>query len=168
MTISNFPRAFMYYKPRSQKVSGIILISKNNRILLVKGRKKNKWSFPKGHLKSNETIHQCALRECFEETGISLKDFNCDGYKKLTAGEYFIYKDVDEFNTYVQDSHEICDVGWFDVESMMDLRTNIDVSAFLNIHDSIINIVLNEFDQDCKKNFTNQFNDCSVNHRINY
>jgi 8-oxo-dGTP pyrophosphatase MutT (NUDIX family) len=126
-----FPKAFAFYKPRSQKVSGIILISKYNRVLIVKGRKKNKWSFPKGHIKGNETIHQCALRECYEETGISLKHLDYDGYKKLISGEYFIYTDVDEFDTVIHDDNEICDIGWYSIPSIMNLRTNIDVSAFL-------------------------------------
>jgi 8-oxo-dGTP pyrophosphatase MutT (NUDIX family) len=135
---SNFPRAFMYYKPRNQKVSGIILISKDNRILLVKGRKKNKWSFPKGHIKDNETILQCALRECFEETGISLKHLEYNSYKKLMAGEYFIYKDVEEFNTIINDTTEICDIGWYSIPSMMNLITNIDVSRFLKEYNNFI------------------------------
>ena len=28
------------------------------------------YGFPKGHIKRNETELECALRECFEETGI--------------------------------------------------------------------------------------------------
>lgn len=138
MSPSKFPDAFRYYKPRNQKVSGIIMVSKDNKILLVKGRQRNKWSFPKGHLKFNETIHQCALRECFEETGISLNMLEYNGYKRFTSGEYFIYKNVEEFKTIIHDNHEISDIGWYSIPSMMNLRTNIDVSSFLKEYNSIL------------------------------
>lgn len=128
----------MHYKPRSKKISGVIIISKSNTILLVKGRKMNKWSFPKGHIKGNETILQCAMRECYEETGICLDDYNYDSHKKLSSGEYFIFRDVDELETNIQDSCEICDIAWLSIPSMMNLRSNIDVNAFLSYHTNIV------------------------------
>ena len=126
-----FPNAFRHYKPRSKKISGVILISTNNTILLVKGRKTNKWSFPKGHIEGSETIHQCALRECFEETGISLHDCEYDYSKKLNSGEYFIYNMKHELEYKMCDTDEILDVAWVSIPSMMNLSTNTDVNAFL-------------------------------------
>ena len=133
-----FPSAFRHYKPRSKKTSGIIAISDECRILLVKGRERNKWSFPKGHLKGSETIHQCALRECYEETGVSFINtpyvFAC----KLVAGEYFIYKNVREVELTVHDTDEICDIAWVTIDDMKYLKTNIDVSAFIRRYDTLI------------------------------
>ena len=131
---STFPRAFRHYKPRSKKVSGVIVISKDNNILLVKGREKNKWSFPKGHLKGNETIHQCALRECYEETGLILNNHNYAYTSKLASGEYYVYRNIDEVILKTHDINEICDLGWISLASMMNMRTNIDVSAFLKMY----------------------------------
>jgi 8-oxo-dGTP pyrophosphatase MutT (NUDIX family) len=131
MTPSIFPRAFMHYKPRSKKISGVILISKNNTILIVKGRKMNKWSFPKGHIQGSETVHQCALRECFEETGICLKEYTYTSTNKLNSGEYFIYRDLEEMKFNVYDTTEISDIAWVSIAGMMNLRTNTDVNAFL-------------------------------------
>jgi len=128
---SDFPLAFRHYKPRSKKISGVIVISKDNNILLVKGRERNKWSFPKGHIKGNETIHQCALRECFEETGLTLTNLDYESTSKLTSGEYFIYRDVDEMKLVTNDNKEICDLAWVSLPTMMNLNTNVDVSAFL-------------------------------------
>ena len=90
---SNFPSAFKHYKPRSQRIYGVIAVSKNNKILLVKGRERNKWSFPKGHINPSELSHHCALRECFEETGIAF-DKNYDDYRKLSSGSYYIYRNL--------------------------------------------------------------------------
>ena len=121
----------MHYKPRSKKISGVILISKNNTILIVKGRKMNKWSFPKGHIQGSETVHQCAIRECFEETGICLKEYTYTSTNKLNSGEYFIYRDLEEMKFNVYDTTEISDIAWVSVPSMMNLRTNTDINAFL-------------------------------------
>jgi len=128
---SEFPSAFRHYKPRSQKISGVIVISKDNNILLVKGRERNKWSFPKGHIKGNETIHQCALRECFEETGLILRNQDYESTSKLSSGEYFIYRDIDEIILKTYDHKEISDLAWVSLPMMMNLNTNVDVSAFL-------------------------------------
>ena len=135
--VTTFPRAFRHYKPRSQRVYGIIAISKDDKILLVKGRERNKWSFPKGHIKSDEQSHECALRECFEETGISF-DKEYDDHRKLYSGSYYIYKGLDEMNPIIQDKTEICDASWFSIESMMNLNTNVDVSHFLQRYESIM------------------------------
>ena len=138
MTHSIFPRAFMHYKPRSKKISGVIVISKNNTILIVKGRKMNKWSFPKGHIQGSETVHQCALRECFEETGICLKEYTYTSTNKLNSGEYFIYKGLEEMKFNVYDTTEISDIAWMSIASMMNLRTNTDINAFLENYNRYI------------------------------
>jgi len=127
-------KAFGSYRPRNQKVFGVIAISKDNRILLVKGRERNKWSFPKGHYKGNEGELDCALRECFEETGICYRDVKHDYYKKLSSGCYYIYTDMDEALPIIGDVKEISEVAWVSIPNMMNMRTNIDVSKFLDVY----------------------------------
>lgn len=129
-----FPRAFQCYRPRDQKVFGVIAISKDNRVLLVKGRVANKWSFPKGHIQERETSFDCAHRECYEETGINYKELDCESHKKLSSGSYFIYKNMDEEVPIIQDCNEVSDVAWFSIPSMMNMRTNVDVSRFLEVY----------------------------------
>jgi 8-oxo-dGTP pyrophosphatase MutT (NUDIX family) len=129
-------KAFGSYKPRNQKVFGVIAISKDNRVLLVKGRDRNKWSFPKGHYKSSEGELECALRECYEETGISYQDIPYESFKKLSSGGYYIYRGTEELTPIIGDSKEISEVAWVSIPSMMNMRTNIDVSTFLKIYKS--------------------------------
>lgn len=135
---NSFPKAFSHYKPRSKKISGVILISKRDTVLLVKGRKKNKWSFPKGHIQGSETVQQCALRECFEETGISLNDYEYNYSKKLNSGEYFVYRIPYELKHNVYDTEEIIDIAWVSIPAMMNLHTNTDVNAFLKDYKSYV------------------------------
>jgi 8-oxo-dGTP pyrophosphatase MutT (NUDIX family) len=130
MRQSNFPSAFDSYIPSDQKVYGCICISPNNKILLVKGRAGQIWSFPKGHRERGDpTALSCALRELKEETGIALhRDYIA--YKKYKAGEYYIYEVPEEYRTFPQDTKEIEAAGWFTYEEMCQLKRNIDVSLF--------------------------------------
>lgn len=50
-------------------VAGGVLIH-DQKILLIKHKKMGLWLCPGGHLETNETPHQAAEREFFEETGI--------------------------------------------------------------------------------------------------
>jgi 8-oxo-dGTP pyrophosphatase MutT (NUDIX family) len=130
MRVTNFPSAFDSYQPPDQKVYGCICISPNNRILLVKGRQGQLWSFPKGHReKYDKTSLACALRELKEETGIALKS-DYIASKRYKAAEYYIYEVPEEFRTFPQDTREIEAASWFSFEDMLDLKKNIDVSLF--------------------------------------
>ena len=56
---------------------GVIIIDKNSRKVLachpsMKSYKDGSWDIPKGHLESNETHEQAALRELQEEANINL------------------------------------------------------------------------------------------------
>lgn len=140
----NEPRwkAFRSYRdPKNkQEVFGIIAISKTNKILLVKGRERNKWSFPKGHIKNKETPYQCALRECFEETGIHFDDILYTYSKKLYSGEYYIYKDLEEIIPEIRDISEIMEANWFTISEILEMKNNIDVNHFMNIYKKYITL----------------------------
>jgi len=60
-----------------------VIVVKDNRVLL--GKRKNAhgadtWAFPGGHLEFNESIEDCAAREVFEETGLSIKNLRYGPY----------------------------------------------------------------------------------------
>lgn len=125
-----FPSAFDSYQPSTHKVYGCICISPSNRILLVRGRKGQLWSFPKGHReRSDKTALACALRELKEETGLSLKH-DYIAYKKYKAGEYYIFEMSQEQRLFPLDTCEIDHADWFTYEEICELRKNIDVSLF--------------------------------------
>lgn len=144
----DFPRAFNSYKPAA--VFGIILISQDNKVLLVKGRKAYKWSFPKGHIKPDESWTQCAVRECFEETGIYIPDhFDLEQKKpqKLFSGYYYIYTNTQEIEPILMDTSdtsEILEVAWIPLNEIYSLRRNIDVNSFLDSY-----VKINDYCNNC-------------------
>jgi 8-oxo-dGTP pyrophosphatase MutT (NUDIX family) len=55
--------------------SGVVLYSLEEgkvKFLLLQSARHQTWGFAKGHVDSNETLMQCALREVSEETGYNL------------------------------------------------------------------------------------------------
>jgi 8-oxo-dGTP pyrophosphatase MutT (NUDIX family) len=124
----NNTTAFDSYNPF--KVYGCIVISQNNKILVVKNRKGSKWSFPKGHKEHyDKTSLDCALRELKEETGITLhRDYITT--KKYMNVEYFIYSVPHEYRTFPQDTREIEEARWVNFDELKDMEKNIGISLF--------------------------------------
>ena len=133
---SYFPRSFQQYRPRWQKVFGVICETSNMKYLLVRGRSSKKWSFPKGHMEGKESALECALRELLEETGVSLNGKTYVDTVKLSRNsegknsEYFLFRVESEIIAVVNDMNEIIDVGWFSVDEMRYMYCNIDVTNF--------------------------------------
>jgi len=125
-----FPKAFQCYKPNTERVYGTVCMTPQNRILLVRGRRSMKWSFPKGHKKSGESYLDCAIRETLEETGIDLRCEAPVSYQRLSVGEYYFFE-VEEQPTTIHDPREIVDVRWMTVGEIKETYCNVDVSNFL-------------------------------------
>lgn len=127
-----FPKAFSCYKANTDKVYGTICISPANTILIVRGRKSKKWSFPKGHKKRGETYISCAVRETWEEAGIDLEGLVPIAYQRLSVGEYYFYDLEEEVAPNINDTREIEEVRWMTIEDMRNVSCNVDVNNFLN------------------------------------
>ena len=52
----------------------VLLLNKNNELLLVANSKKRNWFTPGGRAEPEETLEQAAIRETYEETGLTVKD----------------------------------------------------------------------------------------------
>ena len=128
---NTFPKAFHCYKPFSALVFGSICMTPDNKVLLVKGRQSNKWSFPKGHKESGETYIDCCTRETMEETGVDLSNRVPVAYQRLSAGEYYFYE-MEEVLPVIQDCNEISEARWVSISEMRSLNCNVDVNAFLS------------------------------------
>ena len=55
---------------RYRKNVGLIVLNKNNQLLICKRKDKSAWQFPQGGIDKNEYIFHAALRELYEEVGI--------------------------------------------------------------------------------------------------
>lgn len=54
-----------------------VIVTQNKKVLLGKRKGTHgagSWAFPGGHLEFNESIKGCAIREVYEETGLSIKN----------------------------------------------------------------------------------------------
>lgn len=116
---------------RGTRVYGSIIFSSQGRILIVQGRETGKWSFPKGHKSTaNEQPLDCAQRETWEETGISLGK-NYLEVLQLAAGKYFIYKLEDEPVLSTHDEAEIMDMRWVDLDNLDGFNNNCDIRSYI-------------------------------------
>lgn len=130
--------AWKNYKPREMKVYGAICVNSNGHVLLVKGRRSKKWSFPKGHCKKDETDIECAQRELKEETGI-LVDKKYVSTHKLRGGTYFVFAIEKEPSIQINDHWEIEDVQWWSLANLPRLDSNVDVSIFRTLMKGVSN-----------------------------
>lgn len=61
-------------RPTSRKPSASVLVTDGQgSVLLLRRTDTGQWTIPTGGLKKNETISQCAVRECAEETGLTVE-----------------------------------------------------------------------------------------------
>ena len=86
------------------KKGGCILVDlKNKKIGLVYRKKKDDYSFPKGHIEEGESVIDCAIRETIEETGrnlhlVSDKEIGINKYKNGKGNDVdcYFYLAIDE------------------------------------------------------------------------
>ncbi len=61
-------------KPTSRKPSASVIVRNSaGDLLLLRRPDSGRWTIPTGGLKKNETLTQCAIRECCEETGLDIE-----------------------------------------------------------------------------------------------
>ena len=102
-----------------------------NRLSMLGGTPK--WGLPKGHLKPDETLFECACREIKEETGLT---FNfTDTSLKVKINNTYYYPVTTDMNSNLCpiDSLEICDIRWAHISELHDLNTNRELKKFLTI-----------------------------------
>lgn len=114
------------------QVYGSIFLSSANRVLVVRGRRSGKWSFPKGHAEGNETEFEAASRETYEETGLLLpRTFN--KIVHLATGTYYVVE-TSEIQPVPRDCSEVIAAEWVPLEYLGKMPVNIDINTFLREH----------------------------------
>lgn len=114
----------------SKEVNGSFLIITNpsGEVLMEKdNRNPKKWNLPGGGIGFNELPPDAAVRETYEETGISISRKNLCPVgcftRRLTYGDVwlFFYTGSQQIQTQTLelDSAEVSEVSWFSVEQVL-------------------------------------------------
>lgn len=125
--------------------SGILVES--GKILLVHHNKFDKWVFPGGHIESDETPNQAAIREFFEETGISCSVLSSgrrafagddndtplplpfymglakEGFDVPHVGYYYYMRPLTEITEMRHQKTELFGIEWYKVDDLPHLKT---------------------------------------------
>jgi len=107
------------------KKCGIIYFDNiDQKWLLVYGKKSDKWGFPKGHQEYGETEEQTAMREFFEETGISVSQSELLDKIRFKNNIYFNVNVNGKPKFNIQDTNEIEKACWFNISEILKLPKN--------------------------------------------
>lgn len=101
------------------RVGGIVLDSEQN-LLIVLGKKSQKWGVPKGVLEENENFLTGALREIREETGLRLKPEstkNLQFWGVNRARLYILQVDEEKPKLKPHDTNEIERAMWLNLQN---------------------------------------------------
>lgn len=115
---------------KKEKSCGIIVFNKEK--VLVIHQNVGHWGLPKGHMEEGETEEETAIREVFEETGISADII--PGFRKMITYQvkentikdvvYFVGT-TSEVNTLAQEC-EVSEVKWMNYDEAIDIMSHDD------------------------------------------
>lgn len=103
------------------KGAGVIIYNANiDSLVIVKGNQ-NIYSFPKGHIKNNESLEECASRELHEETGILIDANMLKECNSIIIYEYIYYiVNVTHVYTFdIVDHREIKSCEWIKISDIL-------------------------------------------------
>ncbi len=115
-----------------EKSCGAIVYRKhhgNTEILLIKHINSGHWSFPKGHVETNETEVETAMREIKEETGIDVivdptfREIVSYSPKKDTQKDVVYFVARAKSFEYTPQEEEIAEVKWVEIGHALTILT---------------------------------------------
>lgn len=157
MNIPNDEKDALINIKRIKHIAGIIFICSdmiNNGVILCKscltrrtpyGRLVHVYSFPKGHTNINETKLQCAIRECYEETGYNciellLSDIEVKTFSNKNYRYYIIEITKEQVDLILRcepvDKHEVIQTMFIPFEKLMKMdrfEYNLGILYFIKI-----------------------------------
>ncbi len=117
---------------KKEKSCGAVILKNDGgktKVLLVQMKNGGHFAFPKGHVEGNETEHETALREIFEETSLSVEFI--DGFRKSTEyspkegviKEVVYFLAVPKIEDIKRQEEEILSILWEDEKEAIDKVT---------------------------------------------
>lgn len=127
--------------------AGIVKNTSGKFFVFYRGEPFNDLTFPKGKLKLNETLEECAIREVLEETGLKVKII-----KKIGIHTYNFEDWANPDNIFTKDVHYfLCEpISGFKLDVRADLKDNVISHDWVSKKD-----ILNTLK---KKNYTDLYN----------
>lgn len=101
--------------------AGIIFVTRERKILALK-KSNSVWCLPGGKPEENETPEQTAIRESFEETGISVKKLRSPLQLTYKDKVYFSYVHVLDAEPEIELSKEHKDYKWVPLKKIPQLK----------------------------------------------
>ena len=93
----------------------ILLLGRNNKVLLVMDKGHHKWSLPGGGVKPGERSSRAAVREMYEEVGLSVRNLRWLGHFDGSASRHSIYFADDYTGNCHLRGHELSKYMWWSV-----------------------------------------------------
>lgn len=113
------------------------------------------WCLPGGHLEDNETIVDCTVRECFEETGIKLNPQKIELFtweddpkqsSKFIMMDFFCpLNEKVEISTENSEPGEIADIRWVPMNEIWSYRDKMAFPEQFNIIRRIFKTEVNNY-----------------------
>ncbi|HEY8462780.1 MAG TPA: NUDIX domain-containing protein [Bacillota bacterium] len=100
--------------------------------LLLKHKNGNHWGFPKGHVESEESETETALRETYEEAGLRINLKEGFRYQVEYAPKENTWKEVIYFIGEAQDDKVTCQLEEITGHCWADYETALDLLCFEN------------------------------------
>ena len=115
-----------------------VIVENDGKILALKRSEyvdwmPNKWNFPGGSNEYGETPKQTALRECKEETGISLDDATFLCKMRKDDGFFYVFKSKSR-DKGVEINEESSDYKWVDEYEIFELDFLPNLKKILSIY----------------------------------
>ncbi|EKE11057.1 MAG: NUDIX hydrolase [uncultured bacterium] len=112
-----------------RKAGAIILSSdSSDKVGLIYRTKQKDWSFPKGHIESEESSFEAMIREVVEESGLKVKllqelpDMNyVDSQGNEVLISMYLVKSMDDNNTFGKSGDDV--VEWVKIEEVSEILT---------------------------------------------
>ena len=124
--IKNAPPADPKDKKHHLRARGTAIVLRDNKILLARDKGKTKFSLPGGGTKNNEPSMAAAIRELYEELGMSAKKaeriFRCDFEGSLNKHKVVLIETDDEPRLKGKELEEFI---WWDTETKIPIYDHV-------------------------------------------
>jgi ADP-ribose pyrophosphatase YjhB (NUDIX family) len=126
---------------------GFIFDIKSQKVLVVRGE--HKWSLPKGSLNENESHHEGAMREIYEETSLIIELKSNHISRNILSHIYYliILENKEELELKAIDTKEVKEVRWCTCEELKTLNCNKPLVKFINKWNITLNVIKKYSDQ---------------------